>query len=285
MKKISSEELKQIQLNVLCQFRNICEKEGFRYSLIGGSLIGAVRHQGFIPWDDDIDVGMPRPDYERFISYCRNHLDKKDDSDASYYIPFGIVSHELDKRYKDLSAKIFDKRTICVERFANRWNCEYGAYVDVFAIDAIADTYEEALKRMNKIRLYRELLIAAQWKRYEKSISDKKKSWFYELARFGCYILSRFIDADKNVIKTEKYFMNNDFEKTAFVALVNSPYRNKEIIPASVYKSYRTVVFEGEIFKAVEDYDTYLKAVFGDYMKLLPIEKRVTHHSFDAYWK
>ena len=85
--------------------------------------------------------------------------------------------------------------------------------------------------------------------------------------------------------KTEKYFRNNDFEKTSFVALVNSPYRNKEIIPSSVYKSYRTVFFEGEIFNAVEDYDTYLKAVFGDYMKLPPIEKRVTHHSFDAYWK
>ena len=192
-------KLQDTELEILSVFKKWCNENNINWFIDSGTCLGAMRHQGFIPWDDDIDVGMPRPDYERFISYCRKHLDKRDDNYTAPCIPFGIVSHELDKRYKDLSAKIFDKRTICIERFANRWNCDYGVYVDIFAIDAIADTYEEALKRMNKIRLYRELLIAAQWKRYAKSISDKKKSWYYELARFGCYILSRFIDADQNL--------------------------------------------------------------------------------------
>ena len=74
MQELSLQEVQKIELNLLTQFDQICRGQGFRYSLAGGSLIGAVRHQGFIPWDDDIDVIMPRPDYDRFIKYCQTEI-------------------------------------------------------------------------------------------------------------------------------------------------------------------------------------------------------------------
>jgi len=271
MVEIQLSEMKEIEVALLCKFREICEKEGFRYSLVGGTLLGAVRHGGFIPWDDDIDVAMPRPDYDAFVNYCMSHPTE-----------FGFVAHENDSKYRDLSGKIYDKRTIVEEQVGNRWGSEYGVYVDVFPIDALAETYDKALKVMKRLRFKRELLIAAQWKKFERSRSH---AWYWEPFRFAFYLLSRIVDANQLIRNTEKTYIHNDFASTTMIALVNSPYRYKEILPRSIYDEYTSIEFEGETFSIISNYDMYMSSVYGDYMKLPPEEKRVSHHSFTPYWK
>lgn len=101
MKEIDLRQLKKIEAELLNEVDKICVKENFRYSMGGGTLLGAVRHKGFIPWDDDIDIMMPRPDYDAFISYC-----------LSNETPFKLRCWETDKTFVDFSAKLYNPQTV-----------------------------------------------------------------------------------------------------------------------------------------------------------------------------
>ena len=101
MEELSLREVQKIELELLLKFDSICQKNHMRYSLGGGSLLGAIRHKGFIPWDDDIDVMMPRPDYERFLQYCQENE-----------VGFNLLTYNTVKGYHGLFAKIWDPKTI-----------------------------------------------------------------------------------------------------------------------------------------------------------------------------
>lgn len=270
-KQITLEELKQIELDTLKEIHKICEEQNFRYSLAAGTLLGAVRHGGFIPWDDDIDIFMPRPDYDRFIEYCRSNEP-----------PFNILCSETNEKYKYLFAKAMAKNTVIIEEFGNPENIEMGVYVDVFPIDGLSDTYEGARKEFNKTSFKRELLVASNWKKFARS---KTRSWKYEPIRFAFFVASRFVSAKKLITSLNKRFRKNSFEKCLFGACIMSSYRFKDIMSADIFKDYTDIEFEGCTFKAFKDHTAYLSNIYGDYMKLPPEDKRVTHHSFEAYYK
>lgn len=267
---IDSEKLKEIETDLLKSVDEICRKENFRYSLGGGTLLGAVRHKGFIPWDDDIDIMMPRPDYDAFISYCLSNA-----------VPFGIKSFENDKNYVDLSAKIYNTETILKDdNIAG--GSDIGVNIDVFPVDGLGNTYEEAKKIFDSTSFKRNLLVAAQWRKFFKS---KTHSWYYEPFRFLFFLMSRFVNKSKLFDSIQKKYKNVDFDNVNFAAAVGGSYREKEILPKSVFANYVSLPFEGSEFKAISDYDKYLSSLYGEYMKLPPEEKRVSHHTFIAYYK
>lgn len=270
--ELSLEQLKSIEIRLLSDVNKICEKEGFRYSLGGGTLLGAVRHGGFIPWDDDIDIMMPRPDYDAFISYCLSHEE----------VPFKIKAWETDKTYVDLSAKIYDAQTVLIDDNTCDYEDKIGVFIDVFPIDGLANTYKQAKKVFNATTFKRELLVAAKWKKYFKS---KTHAWYYEPFRFGMFLLSRFVNKQKLFDKIQEKYKKIDFDKVKFAAAVGGSYRKKEILEQSVFTNLNKLIFENEEFCAIAQYDTYLSSIYGDYMKLPPEEKRVSHHSFKAYYK
>jgi len=271
MKRIETlDVLKQIELKVLMQIDLICKQENIRYSLCGGSLLGAIRHGGFIPWDDDIDIFMPRPDYNKFIEYCKTNN-----------TPFKLGCVEIDPKYSYLFAKAMNRDTVIFEINGNRNNIDFGVFVDIFPIDGLGDTYDEAKEQFKKTAFGRELLVAYNWKRFFRS---KTRSVVYEPIRFAFFVLSRFVTSEKLIKKIQGKYPKDAFLKSKYAGAVCGSYRFKEILPIEIYSEFDTVVFEGQEFMSIKNKDAYLKSIYGDYMKLPPEEKRVAHHTFEAYY-
>ena len=269
MKKLELADIKAIELNLLIKIDSICRQQHFRYSLCGGTLLGAVRHKGFIPWDDDIDIFMPREDYDSFVVYCLTHE-----------VGFGLLSKESDSNYLDLAAKVFDFDTTIVEKNTNKNNSKIGVFVDVFPIDYLGDSLKEATKNLNKTRLLREILVACNWKRFFRS---KTKSIVLEPIRFLLFLLSRISNGKKIIKKIERINKGFANREKKYSGCICGVYRNKEIMPTGVFENFAPLEFEGHFFNATTEYDYYLHNFYGDYMKLPPLDKQTTHHEFDAF--
>ena len=270
-KTISLEELKQIELQTLREIHKLCTEQGWRYSLVGGTLIGAVRHGGFIPWDDDIDICMPRPDYNKLIEYCQNNE-----------TPFRLICTETEKQYSYLFAKAVNPNTTIIEEGTNRNNIDMGVYIDIFPIDGLADDLETASKEFSKNRFNRELLIAYNWKKYFRS---KTKSIVYEPIRFAFFVMSRFVNPQKLITKIQKQFPEDSYDKYEYLTSIGGAYRMRETMSKNILMEYTDIQFEGETFRAFKDYHSYLSHIYGDYMKLPAPEHQVSHHTFEAFWK
>ena len=265
------EQIKQVEFELLKKFRDVCKENGFNYSLMGGTLLGAVRHGGFIPWDDDIDLIMPRPDYEKFVEYCKTH-----DTD------FALMSDRTNDGYAYLFGKVMDKNTELVELVGNRNNVELGVFIDIFIYDGMGNTEEEAKKNFRKSSFLRELLVAYNWTKFFRS---KTKAWYYEPIRFAFFLCSRLVSHKKLIKAVEKKYKDLDFYSCEYVGNLCSDKRELSIIKRSEIDTYTTLKFEGEEFSVFGGYETYLKNMFGDYMQLPPEDKRVTHHTFSVYKK
>jgi lipopolysaccharide cholinephosphotransferase len=270
MKKIGLEEQKRIQLEMLVDFDRFCTEHQLRYYLHCGTLLGAVRHQGYIPWDDDIDVSMPRWDYEQFIRLYNEQRVNPDYEVISFlqnpdfYLPF---------------AKLIHRRTQLAEAVDS--DLKLGIYLDIFPLDNMGDTKEEAKRLFDEVYVLRQKLIVQNLKLIkERSLYKNIAIFFMKLfagknKRRG---LIRQIDE-----KCRKY----ESEKIGRYIAVNcaANYGEKEIMPGEWYEDYIVVPFEEYRFRIPAGYDGNLKQFYGDYMKLPPEEKRKSHHVYDAEWK
>lgn len=271
MREMSIEEIKKCEYDILCEIDRLCKANDLRYTLCGGTLLGAIRHKGFIPWDDDIDIAMPRPDYEKFIQIANGEN-----------TGIKVTCFNVDKKFKDLYAKVYDSATHIDEISVNRFGFECGVYVDLYPIDGLGEDYESALSCFKKSSIYRELLNAANWKTYTRS---KTHAWYHELIRLPFFLITRIINADKLVKKIESTYVENKFDCSKYVAIVSGSYREREIFSREIYTDFIEVDFEIGRFVAIKHYDEYLSSIYGNYMQLPPIDKQVTHHSFNAYYK
>lgn len=259
MKTIGLDELKSIQLDLLQKTADFCEHNGLRYFLCGGTLIGAIRHKGYIPWDDDIDIAMPRPDYERFIK-----IFNKPDNYCQ------VVSLESNPDYACSFAKVYDNRTVLKE--LHYQGLHYGVYIDVFPADGV-----KSVMQVHKIKILHRLLNTKKANFSRRTISKKIINTFGKLLLlpFSAHQIATWMD---NVAR--RYPLGS----VPRAGVIANPFGPGEIVDKSVFDSEIYKEFEGHQFRVPIGYDTWLRSVYGDYMQLPPVEHRVTHHTFEAWW-
>ena len=264
MKQLTKEEIKQIQLEIMDSIHAFCEQHVLRYSLAYGTLIGAMRHKGYVPWDDDIDIMMPRPDYERFIheypGYKKNHVVQTHKNDKSYYLPF---------------AKVYDNRT---EQII--FPTKTGVFVDVFPIDGFPETEEDTkvyLKKKFHV-VFHDILYTCSNNSYRKG-----NKLLIALKYIGKRILypSRKRGIEKHDAIVESY----PYETANYAGVASNTIWERSRLPKRIFEEYTKSAFEGRMYNIISNYDIFLSSYYGDYMQLPPEEERVPGHAAPAYWK
>lgn len=260
MTKLSLSECKEISLDILLKVASFCDKNNLKYYIMGGTLLGAVRHGGFIPWDDDIDIMMPRPDYEVFISSFEDDRYK--------------VFKSTEGRYS--YSKVYDTKTIKYEdNMDNRVFKPLGVDIDIFVLDGIVNDEKEMLKIYKKIVFLEKLLhLSTQPFFYRKSLIKA----FYR-------IIARIISGKRIVKAMEKLEQTYNYNDCEYIIRMrSSPNGFTGILPKSDYDDAVELKFEQYYFKAPKEYKKWLTIYYGDYMKIPPEEKRVPHLS-ECYWR
>lgn len=266
-KKINLESLKQIQLSILLDVHSFCINNGINYFLAHGTLIGAVRHKGFIPWDDDIDIAMPRQDYDRFVATFNG---------AYEYL--NVLSFDTTEGYYFPMAKVYDNRTILKEYFVNAYP-DMGINIDIFPIDGLpndpkeADKYLTRLIRWGKMREIKQVKLSSS-RSFARNVILLVLRFL--LLPFSNNFFLRKID---NIVRSIPFGTTKYAGSIAYFTIMFKP------VSISAFQSTIDAPFEGHMFKIPRGYDEWLRNIFGDYMQLPPEEKRVTHHRFTAYWK
>lgn len=264
MRKIIVEEVKAIMLDILKDVAHFCEQNDIVYFLSSGTLIGALRHKGFIPWDDDIDIEMPRPDYERFIKLY---------SEKGKY----SVLSPYDKKSFYFHTKIYDDRTIKTENIINhRDYCPVGVDIDVFPIDGQPD--EKHFNRFKTETDFRQFVFSL----FLLSIKPIPKD---DVSMFIKSVLSHIVGYKRLLRIYMKSASKYDYSTSSMVGFISpySKYKNRH--SKDVFKSGFKVSFEDADFFAPVGYDQYLTNIYGDYMTPPPEDKRASTHDVNYMWK
>lgn len=252
--------LLQIELTkMLIDIDQLCKNNGINYFLDSGTLLGSVRHKGFIPWDDDIDIGMTRENYEKFLCVARKQLD-------SCYL---LCDWVHDKEYSNPFAKVYKLGTKYVEKTGNEIEEHKGIFIDIFPYDNLPNDNHAIIKLQKNLTLLRRLI-------YCKSGVYKKRSF---LLRCFASAVSLFLNRRLLISRYNLFAQKFNNAQTDYVyAHTGNAKLGSWIISRSAIESVSSVEFENQLFEAPCDWDLYLKEAYGDYMTLPPKEKQIAPH-------
>ena len=255
---METQDLKRIELEILTAVHDFCEEHHLRYFLWGGTLLGAIRHDGFIPWDDDIDIAMPRKDFETFLKL----FDSKQ---------YGVSCCEKDSKYPFWHAKAFDKKTQKIEAIYNKRNFSLGVDIDIFLLD----TYED-VREVQKSVVWRRRQIKNHWRSLMGPGTWKQKlmGFFYR------NILGK--DANRTARTINKKAQSYGVDGTGLMLYADCNVKEPLFLENEWFAQRELHKFEDKRLYIPAGYDALLQACYGDYMTPPPIEKQVPHHSFVA---
>lgn len=259
----SLKKLHSIEKEILEHFVALCEKYHLTYYIIGGTLIGAVRHHGFIPWDDDIDIAMPRESYIRLINIM-HHLDDSvlamnyfEDDPTLYYYPIKIVHQQY-----------FIKEARSKNGKAHPW-------IDILPLDG-APNSQIGMKIFKMKMFYYKSLLGLH---YVNNLRDIKRSRSEKIMiAFGRIThIGKLINPTKVKRKIDRTLVSHPLKNSRLAGTCMGAYFFHEFVPQEYFGHGSKVIFENIEVSAPEQVDKYLTHMYGDYMKLPPVEKRVSH--------
>lgn len=262
MREVGLETIKMIQLEILDSVHEFCKQNGLRYSLCGGTLLGAVKHKGYVPYDDDIDIMMPRKDYEKFIAA---YSDEKN---------FVMKMRESDS-CRELHSKVGRKGTKLIDPLLGRE--VFNIFIDVCPVDgAPEDRKAYSVEIINKLNLVPRICA------FYKVVPNNKVLWFlkYVVKRITCEYRHNLVTLKDEI---RDALCKYDLETSPYAGELVICRDENDMIDSDVYKHYCEYEFEGRKYMGIEDYDTYLKMKYsylGDYMNLPPLSKPL--HEYTA---
>ncbi len=261
--ELTDDEIRRGSLDTLRFVADFCEKNGINYVLSSGTLIGAVRHKGFIPWDLDIDISMLRADYNKFISLWK---------DTKQYAMVGLSI-----------LKIVDITTSSSEY--GTMNKKGGLWVDVFPLDPVPNDKTEAALHYDKVRsLYKKCAKMTWANRYGLIGRLLRKVYYCIKDKDLSYITNNYTEHFNNLLKeSTKYSPADCNNVTNNMVMQLHTEQRKYGFPKTVCTDYIYAPFEDEKFRIPKDYDSMLRSYYGDYMQLPPEDKRVDHHKMKVY--
>ncbi|MCI5496988.1 MAG: LicD family protein [Firmicutes bacterium] len=273
MKEITEiKEIQKIAFEILKFVDKFCRKHNIKYSICGGTLLGAVRHKGFIPWDDDIDIMMPREEYERFLKLMDNQYKNGDKYKCLHY---GKNFPDYYYRF----AKVVDLSTTLQEStFIN--NKELGIFIDVFPLDGIPSNHP--LRYAKKSHYYGRMLIHSNMSKVNKNGIPIGK---YLIKKYLLYPFAKLYGRDYWLKKHENYVKSFHFNDYEYCNLYAGGIGINEMFPRKFFDEIIDIDFEGYKLQTIKEYEKYLEHAYGDYMTPPPPEKQITHHEFKIYKK
>ena len=262
-KKLDIDEIKEVELGVMDYIHNICREKGINYSLAYGSLLGAVRHRGFIPWDDDLDIALKRDQYDKLYQAIL------EDNNSIYK----AVSRENDSRYPYPFYRVYDSRTVYENNYIQN-DIELGICVDIFPFD----DYKDVNKEITKLDMYRRLSVYTLYGIRNKEAGIKNIVRYLMLVVFR---LTRVKTWNKKLNDCSRVPVNSEYID---YLMESKKYSTK--IDAKALDEVIECKFEDRVYNIPKDYDHILTTIYGeDYMEIPPLEKRIQHDDFVAYIK
>ena len=261
-------DLQKKQLEILKAFINVCEKHNLRYFLVGGTCLGAARHKGFIPWDDDIDVGMPREDYDKYLELQSEYEGT----------PYFIQTWKTDPHYCYNFAKLRDSSTTFIESYFWKHRINHGVWIDIFPIDGISLTNDKPREKYaGKVKhIWRQVFLS-----YIPQLRRKFKKgtfWLDLLLNISAILFWPWDIAHYRRKHSEKYMRKIPYDKAVLVANFCGTNAKKEAMPKELFDEFVKLPFEDIEANVPKDYDAYLTYLYRDWRKLPPENQQVGHH-------
>lgn len=262
-----NKRVQKITLSLLKVYMDFCEKHGLRYYFTGGALIGVLRHKGFIPWDDDIDVGMPRKDFDRFIKLIKKEMPEG----------YGICDRYTDPNWHFALCQFIDEKTEITIHLAKQPRKAH-VWIDVFPLDGLPTNSAKRWMRVKHILMYRYLVQLANIKnqvdanrkrpRYERAVLSVAKTLHVE----------KLLNTDKLLNKLEQLLCKCDFDSAVYAGNMLGRYREREVVKREYFGTAKLGDFEGIKVNIPEKSHELQTALYGNYMELPPESQRVAHN-------
>lgn len=250
--------IQEIQLEMLVEVDRICKKKQIRYNIIAGTLLGAVRHGGYIPWDDDADVAFLRPEYEKFRQAVKTELDTS---------RFYFQDSRRTRGYRWGYGKLRRKNTVFLREYQEHMPYEQGIFIDLFPLDSVPDHY--ILRCMKNLECFcvRKIL----WSKVGRIAEENR--WKQQ-----CYQWLSMIPEKTVWNYYHRMVVHANRKPTRFVRILTFPTPNRTYgYERKWYEESADILFEGKLFQGIKDYNSYLSFKFKEYRKLPPMEKRKIH--------
>lgn len=269
MKEEGNAEMKEMQtmmLDMLKWFHGFCEENNITYYVLGGTMLGAARHNGYIPWDDDIDIGIPREDYSRLLA-CKEQLFGKE---KRYVLETYL---DGDSKFDYAYAKLYDTSTTLIEN--RRARLKRGLFLDIFPLDGIGNTEKEAGINFSSLIRRIDLLTVRC-----SAVREGRNWWKNMVVRIFCILPYSFYDNHKLIREINDKCEQRRYADCKYVGNLFGIKKSREIMPKSYFGKPTLYTFEDMKVYGPELYDEYLTRIYGDWRQLPPKEKQASHHDF-----